>query len=85
MIFIGGITLMVFAAATRVVLTEAEGEARLPFLNAMDLLLVGATVLRVTGDFNLGSRGTLLNLAAYLWLIAAAVWCWRVLPRMRAT
>ena len=85
--FCGGFTLIAFTVATRVVLGHSGqghlfGEP-LPFLRAAAALLVVASAFRVVGDFLPATRGTLLNTASYLWMLAVAVWSWRVLPRVR--
>jgi uncharacterized protein involved in response to NO len=86
-VFIGGFTLITFTVATRVVLGHSGGSAlfqtRLPFLVVTALLLLIGLALRVSGDFSPEARPALLNGASYLWMLAAAVWSWRVLPRVR--
>lgn len=87
LVFVGGFTLIVFTVATRVVLGHSGqgylfGQS-LPFLRAAAALLVAASVFRIVGDFLPAARGTLLNTASYLWMLAVAVWGWRVLPRVR--
>jgi uncharacterized protein involved in response to NO len=85
-VFLGGFSLITFTVATRVVLghsgNEALFETRLPALQfAAGLLLLG-TVLRTVGDF-LVTRPHWLNGASYLWMIAAGVWAWSYLPKVR--
>jgi uncharacterized protein involved in response to NO len=87
LVFIGGFTLITFTVATRVVLGHS-GQGHLfaqplPFLRSAAALLLIAAVLRVIGDFLPAARGTLLNLASYFWMLAAAIWSWRVLPKVR--
>jgi uncharacterized protein involved in response to NO len=86
-LFIGGFTLVSFTVATRVVLGHSGHSdlfaQRLPFLASATLLLVMALGLRVAGDFLLASRPPMLNWASYLWMLAAVVWSWRVLPKVR--
>lgn len=88
-VFIGGFTLITFSVATRVVLGHSGYgdlfQQPLPFLRNTAALLVIATVLRTAGDFLPMSRITLLNIASYLWMVAAAIWSWRVLPKVRLT
>jgi uncharacterized protein involved in response to NO len=99
LIFIGGFTLITFAVATRVVLghsghivighsppaslREAVRAGDFVILQSMVALLVVAAVLRAVGDFFPAIRGTLLSVASYLWMLAAGVWSWRVLPKTR--
>jgi uncharacterized protein involved in response to NO len=87
LVFIGGFTLMTFTVATRVVLGHS-GQGHLftqpfLFLRATAALLVAGALFRIVGDFALSVRGPLLDWASYLWMLAAAVWSWRVLPRVR--
>ena len=86
-IFIGGFSLVTFTVATRVVLGHS-GQGHffgqpLPFLRGAAGLLILAAVFRVMGDFFPIRRGPILELAAYLWMLAAGIWSWRVLPRVR--
>lgn len=85
-IFLGGFSLITFTVATRVVLghsgNEALFETRLPALQAAAALLLIGTVLRAIGDFS-PARAGWLNAASYLWMLAAGVWGWRVLPKVR--
>lgn len=86
-VFIGGFSLITLTVATRVVLGH-NGHSHLfttplPFLIATVLLLVASMILRVTGDFALENRGTLLGLASYAWMLAAILWGCRVLPKVR--
>jgi uncharacterized protein involved in response to NO len=87
LVFIGGFTLITLTVATRVVLGHSgKGDLAmqpLPVLGAAAGLLVIAAVLRVVGDFQWAMRGHLLNAASYAWMLAAAVWSWRVLPNVR--
>jgi len=39
--------------------------------------------LRIAGDFVLPQHNTLLSWASHLWIVAVAVWSWRVLPKVR--
>ncbi|MGV3531844.1 MAG: NnrS family protein, partial [Chthoniobacteraceae bacterium] len=87
LVFVGGYTVITFCIATRVVLGHSgQGgrvQQRLPFLFVtMILLLVGGT-LRVWGDFLPEARPSMLNAASYLWMLAAVVWGWRLLPAVR--
>jgi uncharacterized protein involved in response to NO len=87
LVFIGGFTLMAFAVATRVVLGHSGHSSLLSrpvvSLQGAALLLVVAAVFRVIGDFDLVARGHLLSVASYLWMIAAALWGWAVLPKVQ--
>ena len=83
-IFLGGFSLLIFTAATRVVLghsgNEALFQARLPSLQITTLLLLIGAVLRAVGDF-LPSRSHLLTGASHTWMLAAAVWGFAILPK----
>jgi len=85
-IFLGGFSLITFTVATRVVLghsgNEALFETRLPALQFAAALLLIGTVLRTIGDFS-PARPHWLNGASYLWMLAAAVWAFNVLPKVR--
>jgi hypothetical protein len=86
LVFIGGFTLLTFTVATRVVFGHSGNSdlctARLPFLIGTACLLVCGAALRVAGDFIPAQRGTLLSIASYVWMLAAAWWGWRVLPKI---
>ena len=86
-VFIGGFTLATFAVATRVVLGHSGQSHRfsmpLPALLAAATLLVAAATLRVVGDFSATRRLGFLNEASYLWMAAAALWAWKILPAVR--
>jgi uncharacterized protein involved in response to NO len=86
-IFIGGFSLMVLSVATRVVLGHSGNRhlfpAPLPFLRIAALLLVAAAVVRAVADFIPVTRNHWLNGASYAWMLGAAVWSWRVLPKVR--
>jgi uncharacterized protein involved in response to NO len=87
LIFIGGFSLITFTVATRVVLGHS-GHGRLfdqplPFLRSAAALLILAAIFRVMGDFFPLRRGPVLELAGYLWMLAAGIWSWRALPRVR--
>lgn len=85
-IFLGGFSLITFTVATRVVLghsgNEALFEMPLPSLQIATLLLIAGAVLRAAGDFST-ARPHWLSGASYLWLIAAAVWAFNILPKVR--
>jgi uncharacterized protein involved in response to NO len=85
-VFLGGFSLITFTVATRVVLghsgNEALFETRLPALQVAAFLLLAGTVLRAVGDF-LPTRPHWLNGASYLWMLAAGVWGFSVLPKVR--
>lgn len=86
-VFLGGFSLITFTVATRVVLGHSGFghlfPTRLPFLIGTAVLLVGGMLLRVLGDFLVVQRGSLLSDASCLWILAAGVWSWRVLPKVR--
>lgn len=85
-VFLGGFSLITFTVATRVVLGHSGHEAlfdtRLPALQAAMVLLLTGAVFRAVGDF-LVTRPSWLNGASYLWMLAAAVWAFSVLPKVR--
>ena len=86
-IFVGGFSLITITVATRVVLGHSGHShlfpTALPFLVTAALLIVTATVLRVLGDFLPATHNHWLNGASYAWMLGAAVWAWRVLPKVR--
>ena len=79
--------MITFCVATRVVLGHSgQGDRvgqRLPFIVGTTVLLLMAAALRVWGDFLPNARPSMLNTAAYLWMIAAVLWGWRLLPGVR--
>ncbi len=85
-VFLGGFSLITFTVATRVVLGhsghEALFETRLPALQIATVLLLAGAALRAFGDFS-PERPHWLNAASYLWMLAAGVWGFSVLPRVR--
>ena len=85
-VFLGGFSLITFTVATRVVLGHSGNEAlfdtRLPSLQITTLLLLTGTVLRAVGDF-LPARPHWLSGASYLWILAAGVWAFKILPKVR--
>jgi len=87
LVFIGGFTLITLTVATRVVLGHSGlahlTTAPLPFLRMAAVLLFIAAFLRVAGDFQWALRGRLLDFASYSWMLAAGIWSWRVLPKVR--
>jgi uncharacterized protein involved in response to NO len=85
-VFLGGFSLITLTVATRVVLghsgNEALFETRLPSLQLATLLLLAGAVLRAAGDFS-PERPHWLTAASYLWILAAGVWGFAVLPKVR--
>ncbi|MEQ1859124.1 MAG: NnrS family protein [Chthoniobacteraceae bacterium] len=85
-IFLGGFSLITFTVATRVVLGHSGNEhlflTRLPPLRIATLLLVAGTVVRAVADF-LPDRTLGMNWASTLWMLAACVWGYAVLPKVR--
>jgi uncharacterized protein involved in response to NO len=86
-VFLGGFSLMTFTVATRVVLGHSGFShlfpTRLLFLASTATLIIAATALRAIGDFLPLARAHWLNGASYLWMLAVAIWAWRVLPKVR--
>ena len=72
--------------ATRVVLGHSGNEAlfgtRLPALQIATLLLLTGSALRAIGDFS-PERPHWLSAASYLWMLAAGVWGFSILPKVR--
>ena len=85
-VFLGGFSLITFTVATRVVLghsgNEALFETRLPALQIATVLLLAGTALRAIGDF-LPTRPHWLTGASSLWMLAAGIWGFAVLPKVR--
>ncbi len=85
-VFLGGFSLITFTVATRVVLghsgNEALFETRLPSLQLATLLLLAGAVLRAIGDFS-PERPHWLTAASYLWMLAAGLWGFAILPKVR--
>jgi uncharacterized protein involved in response to NO len=85
-VFLGGFSLITFTVATRVVLGhsghEELFEARLPSLQITTVLLLSGAVLRAVGDFS-PARPHWLSHASYLWMLAAGVWGFSILPKVR--
>lgn len=88
-VFIGGFSMITLTVATRVILGHAGlaylFNKRLLYVLAMALLLVPAMGLRFLGDFFPVIRGTMLSLAAWLWIAGVLVWAWRVVPKVLVT
>lgn len=84
--FIGGFTIILFTVSTRVILGHSgQGhlfQTRLRFLIIALALLVLATSSRVAADFLPLERNSHLLYAALIWLGAAAVWGWALLPKL---
>ncbi len=85
-VFLGGFSLITFTVATRVVLghsgNEALFETRLPSLQIATFLLLAGAALRAIGDFS-PERPHWLSAASYAWMLAAGVWGFSVLPKVR--
>ncbi|HEY5992917.1 MAG TPA: NnrS family protein, partial [Candidatus Udaeobacter sp.] len=84
--FIGGFSIIVFTVSTRVILGHA-GESylfqkRLRFLIGALALLLVAMITRVAADFILPARNSHLAYAALIWLLAAIVWAWALVPKL---
>jgi len=84
--FIGGFSIIVFTVSTRVIVGHA-GQShlfrkRLRFLFAALTLLVVAMLTRVSADFIPPERNSHLVYAALIWLLAAAIWAWALVPKL---
>ncbi len=84
--FIGGFSIILFTVSTRVILGHA-GQShlfrkRLRFLIAALVLLLVALVARVSADFIPPERNSHLVYAALIWLLAAAIWAWALVPKL---
>jgi uncharacterized protein involved in response to NO len=84
--FIGGFTIILFTVSTRVILGHSGQrhlfERRLRFLIAALALLVLAMSTRIAADFFPPERNSHLLYAALVWLMAAGVWAWALLPKL---
>jgi len=85
-VFLGGFSLITFTVATRVVLGhsghEALFETRLPSLQIATILLLTGAAMRAFGDFS-PARPHWLSHASYLWILAAGIWGFNILPKVR--
>ena len=84
--FIGGFTIILFTVSTRVILGHSGFahlfQRRLKFLIAALVLLIIAMVSRVGADFVPPARNSHLVYAALIWIVAAAVWAWALVPKL---
>lgn len=84
--FIGGFTIILFTVSTRVILGHSGHghlfQKRLRFLIVSLVLLIIAMLARVGADFFPPGRNSHLVYAALIWLIAAAVWAWALVPKL---
>lgn len=85
-LFLGGFSVIVFTVGTRVIFGHG-GQAhllgrRLPFLLVVLGLLILSLLTRLAAEFVDQSRAEHLVLAAAIWLGAALVWGWRVVPHL---
>jgi uncharacterized protein involved in response to NO len=84
--FIGGFTIILFTVSTRVILGHSGHQhlfqKRLRFLIASLALLVLAMLARVSADFILPERNSHLVYAALIWLLAAIIWAWALVPKL---
>jgi hypothetical protein len=84
--FIGGFTIILFTVSTRVILGHSGHghlfQKRLPFLITAFVLLIVAMLARVGADFVLPARNSHLVYAALIWLLAALVWAWALVPKL---
>jgi uncharacterized protein involved in response to NO len=84
--FIGGFSIIVFTVSTRVIIGHSGHShlfrKRLRFLIAALALLLVAMATRVSADFILPGRNSHLVYAALVWLLAAIVWAWALVPKL---
>jgi len=84
--FIGGFTIILFTVSTRVILGHSGHshlfQKRLRFLIVSLVLLIIAMLARVGADFFPPDRNSHVVYAALIWLIAAAVWAWALVPKL---
>jgi hypothetical protein len=84
--FIGGFTIILFTVSTRVILGHSGHghlfQKRVRFLIAALVLLIVAMVARVGADFFPPGRNSHLVYAALIWVIAAVVWAWALVPKL---
>ena len=84
--FIGGFTIILFTVSTRVILGHSGHshlfQKRLRFLITSLVLLIIAMLARVGADFFPPGRNSHLVYAALIWLIAAVVWAWALVPKL---
>ncbi|MCB1129573.1 MAG: NnrS family protein [Verrucomicrobiae bacterium] len=82
LMFIGGAGLLMFAAATRVILGHNERHDRLAsplrWFHALWALVLFTAATRLTSDFVIKVRITHFIYAALLWVIIAAFWSWKL-------
>jgi uncharacterized protein involved in response to NO len=85
-VYLGGFSLITFTVATRVVLGHSGNaglfDGRVPALLAAAALLITGTVLRTAGDFAT-ARPEWLSGASYAWMLAALIWSFAILPKVR--
>lgn len=86
---IGGFALTALVVATRVVFGHSGQLAELGRRNRWLVVAVGlmlaAMLTRVTGDLVPRIRVSHYNYGAALWILGAALWSWKVLPKVRWT
>ncbi|MDQ3198980.1 MAG: NnrS family protein [Verrucomicrobiota bacterium] len=87
-VLIGGFSVILFTVSTRVILGHSGHahlfqQRRLRFLIAAIGLLVLAMLTRLSADLFPGERNSYLVYAALAWLLAAGVWGWALLPKLR--
>jgi uncharacterized protein involved in response to NO len=84
--FVGGFTIILFTVSTRVILGHSGHghlfQRRLRFLIVSLVLLIIAMLARVGADFFPPGRNSHLVYAALIWLLAAAVWAWALIPKL---
>jgi uncharacterized protein involved in response to NO len=87
--FVGGFTIILLTVSTRVILGHSGHshlfQKRLRFLIVALVLLIVAMLARVGADFFPPGRNSHLVYAALIWLIAAAVWAWALVPKLLMT
>lgn len=82
LMFIGGAGLLMFAAATRVILGHKDRQDRLVsplrWFHALWVLVIFTAATRLTADFIPKIRITHLSYAALLWVGITGFWLWRL-------
>ncbi|MEO8439980.1 MAG: NnrS family protein [Spartobacteria bacterium] len=88
-VLLGGFSVILFTVSTRVILGHSGHahlfERRLRFLVSALGLLVLAMLTRLSADLFPLERESHLVFAALVWLLAAGVWAWALVPKLRVS